>query len=152
MYLGRVWSWRALSPWASEQLPLSIWLCSLVTMRLLTSSSGSGFPHISVNPHHRGCGAGEETCYKYRFSGPPAQSFSRAGQGLWGLCFYKHCVRHGWLMETLWELWLRTPAPQHPRRHCVPPPALKTLLCKSAGWWFWGCNSLPPQQTWKKLL
>lgn len=57
LYLGRVWPLQELGPWASEQVPLSIWLFSLVTMWLLTSSSGSGFPHISVNPHHRGWGA-----------------------------------------------------------------------------------------------
>lgn len=72
LYMGRVWPLWELGLWASEQVPLSIWLFSLVTMWLLTTSSGSGFPHISVNPHHRGCGVGGETCYKYRFSGLPA--------------------------------------------------------------------------------
>lgn len=100
LYLGRVWSWRALSPWASEQLPLSIWLFSLVTMRLLTSSSGSGL-HISVNPHHQGCGAGRNML-QMQILRPPAQVIQQSRtQGLWDLCFYKHCVRHGWLMKTL---------------------------------------------------
>ena len=86
LYLGRVWPLQELGPWASEQVPLSIWLFSLVTMWLLTSSSGSGFPHISVNPHHRGWGGVEKRVTKTD-SQAFLQSFSRAGQGPWSLCF-----------------------------------------------------------------
>ena len=98
--MGRVWPLWERSLWASEQVPLSIWLFSLVTRWLLTAFQVQA-SHTSVWVHIIGVvGQGKKRITNTE-SQAFLQSFSRAGLKPWSLCFYTHCVRHGWLMKTL---------------------------------------------------